>query len=134
MSFEDNIQVRPASIDDWQPAMDLAWRTFLRFDADDYKREGIDNFKEFVTDSKLYRNFCEGRYPLFVDGDYHRRGIGRALMEYTRQYLANEVNINSATVFAAPYAYSFYEAEGFLKIGEETERDGMRFTPMEMIF
>lgn len=158
MSFEDDIQVRPASIDDWQPAMDLAWRTFLRFDADDYKREGIDNFKEFVTDSKLYRNFCEGKYPLFValigerivglislrnnnhisllfvDGDYHRRGIGRALMEYTRQYLASEVNLNSATVFAAPYAYSFYEAEGFSKIGEETERDGMRFTPMEMFF
>jgi len=158
MNSDKVIKVRPASVDDWQPAMDLAWRTFLKYDAADYTREAVDSFKDFVTDNTLYRNFCEGRYPLFVallegriiglislrnhnhisllfvDGNYHRKGIGSALVRYIGEYLVNEEKINSATVFAAPYAYSFYRAEGFKEIGSETEREGMVFTPMEIIF
>ena len=30
--------------------MKLAWNTFLKFDAPDYSREGIQNFRNFVND------------------------------------------------------------------------------------
>lgn len=158
MILSDEIKVRPASTDDWQPAMDLAWRTFMKYDSVDYCQQGIENFKNFVSDTSLYRNFCEGKYPLFValkndelvgiislrntnhisllfvDGGHHREGVGRALVEYARDFLRDELKANCATVFAAPYAYSFYRAAGFVEIGFETERDGMKFTPMELRF
>ena len=41
MKARASFQVRPGWQDDWQPAMDLAWKTFLRFEAADYLPEGI---------------------------------------------------------------------------------------------
>jgi len=158
MKLKNDIKVRPAGVDDWQIAMNLAWRTFLRFDAAGYTKEAVENFKEFVSDNKLFRNFCDGKYPLFVaifdekivglislrndnhisllfvDGNYHRLGVGSALIEYARDYLMSEMNLSRVTVFAAPYAYPFYRAEGFVSIGDETQKDGMIFTPMEKNF
>jgi len=158
MNLDAVMEVRPAGPDDWQPAMVLAWRTFVKYDAKDYTEEGIANFKEFVTDTSLYRNFCEGRYPLFVayiqdelvgmitlrngnhisllfvEGEHHREGIGKALILYACDFLREELKLSAVTVFAAPYAYHFYRALGFKAIAGETQRDGMIFTPMEYVF
>ena len=40
---EEAFKIRPGWSVDWQPAMELAWRTFLKFEAGDYPEEGIDD-------------------------------------------------------------------------------------------
>ena len=70
---------------------------------------------------------------LFVDEKYHRRGIGRALIEYLREYLLSEAGISKVTVNAAPYGVAFYHKLGFQDLRPEEERDGIRYTPMEFV-
>ena len=47
---EGAISVRPAYREEWDDAMALAWRTFMRFEAQDYTQEGIKSFQDFITD------------------------------------------------------------------------------------
>lgn len=84
---------------------------FLKYEAVDYTEEGIRNFHEFITDEHLYKSFRQGRYQmmvaldgariigaasvrnynhlslLFVDEEYHHRGVGRSLMGRMCEYL-----------------------------------------------
>ena len=150
-------QIRNAYRDEWDDAMTLAWKTFMKFEADIYTDEGIQNFEDFITDTTLHRMSLMGVYQmfvaldrkqivgmltlrnnshislLFVDEKYHRRGIGRALIEYLREYLLSEAGISKVTVNAAPYGVAFYHKLGFQDLRPEEERDGIRYTPMEFV-
>ncbi len=155
--METVFQVRSAYRNEWQEAMALAWKTFLRFEADVYTPEGVKNFENFVTDSTLYRMFIMGTYQLFVavdrsrvvgmitlrdnthisllfvDEAYHRRGIGRALVQYVSNYLVTEVGAGRVTVNASPYGVEFYHKMGFRDLRPEETKDGITYTPMEFI-
>lgn len=155
--METAYQIRSAYRDEWQDAMVLAWKTFLRFEADVYTPEGVMNFRNFITDSTLYRMFIMGTYQmfialdmsrivgmitlrnpahislLFVDEKYHRRGIGRALMNYLSNYLLTEVGADRVTVNASPYGVEFYHKLGFRDLRSEEKKDGIIYTPMEFI-
>lgn len=148
--------VRSAYHSDWDGAMKLAWETFTRFDAPDYSPEGITNFHKFVHDDMLHKMFMAGHYQLFVamdrdlcvgmlsirekshisllfvHEDYHRNGIGSALIKYVSKYGITEEGIDRLTVNASPYAVGFYHKRGFKDLGPETVADGIRFTPMEL--
>ena len=63
------IIVRPAYEQEWKPAIDLAIRTFERFDADDCTDEGRESFIRFVTDPELRRLERKGIYRLYVAGE-----------------------------------------------------------------
>ena len=156
--METPYQIRSAYRDEWQDAMALAWKTFLRFEADVYSPEGVRNFQDFITDSTLYRMFVMGTYQmfvaldldkivgmitlrnpahislLFVDEKYHRRGIGRALMNYLSNYLLKEVGAVRVTVNASPYGVEFYHRLGFRDLRPEEKKDGIIYTPMELKF
>jgi len=147
---------RPANASEWNECMELAWRTFLKFEAEQYTPEGVENFKEFVTDDTLETMFHKGVYQvfvalendqivgvisirnvshislLFVDEHYHKNGVGRGLIEYVREYMISELGQNVVTVNAAPYAYGFYHKMGFIDRGLETTTDGITYTPMEL--
>ena len=136
--------------------MKLAWNTFARFDAPDYSREGIDNFRNFVTDETLHQMFLAGHYQLFVavmdgnylgmvslrekkhisllfvDGDCHGNGIGKALVKFVAGYAATEEGIDMLTVNASPYAVGFYHKMGFTDLDHEKTTDGIRYTPMSI--
>ena len=155
--METTFQIRNAYRNEWQEAMELAWRTFLRFEADVYTPEGVKNFENFITDSTLHRMFIMGTYQLFValrqkkvvgmitlrdsshisllfvDEVYHRRGIGRALIKYLTDYLLAEVGTYRVTVNASPYGVGFYHKMGFRDLGPEETKDGIIYTPMEFI-
>lgn len=155
--MEASYRIRSAYRNEWQDAMALAWRTFLRFEADVYSREGVQNFRNFITDSTLYRMFVMGSYQLFValDGDkivgmitlrdgthisllfvdeaYHRRGIGSALIRYLADYLLTEVGADRVTVNASPYGVEFYHKVGFKDLRPEEVKDGIIYTPMEFV-
>lgn len=150
-------QIRNAYRDEWEDAMSLAWRTFLRFEADVYSPEGVKNFENFITDSTLYRMFVVGSYQLFValdgkkivgmltlrdgthisllfvDERYHRKGIGRALMQYLSNYLLTEVQASRVTVNSSPYGVEFYHRLGFHDLRPQEKKDGIIYTPMEFV-
>ncbi|NLL78238.1 MAG: GNAT family N-acetyltransferase [Clostridiales bacterium] len=137
--------------------MALAWRTFQKFEGPDYAPEGIRSFRDFITDEVLHRMFLTGSYQmftafvgeemagmitlrgeghislLFVEERYHKQGIGRALVHMLADYLKNEMGVHRMTVNASPYGTGFYHRIGFRDLAPEMEKDGIRYTPMEMM-
>lgn len=152
------IVIRPARLDEWDTAMGLAWKTFLKFEASDYTTEGVRNFEDFVTDEMLKRMFVIGQYKLFcafyknhmvgmitlrdtahisllfVEEKYHRQGIGRKLIACVRNYLVNELGEKGMTVNASPYGVGFYHKVGFKDLRAEETKDGITYTPMVVRF
>jgi len=152
----DNICIVRAEASDWEPAMELAWKTFLRFEAGDYSKEGTDNFLNFISDEKLFKMFLEGSYVLyvakenekivglvslragnhisllFVDETYHRQGIGRELLISIQKSIKSD-GVVKMTVNAAPFAIGFYERVGFMKVGSMLETDGIIYQPMTVM-
>ena len=151
-------QIRRATIADWDKAIALAWKTFLKFEAEEYGEEGTKHFRDFLTDETLRRMFIIGEYPmyvaldgenyvgiislrnkkhislLFVDEAHHRCGIATALMNEMKKYVIEEHEGNALTVNAAPYALGFYHKIGFEDVAPQLMQDGIRYTPMEWIF
>lgn len=150
-------EVRWAKKEEWKPAMVMIWKTFLKYEGEDYSEEGIRNFFDFITDDGLYRAFLSGRYQmmvavddgrvvgagsirnknhlslLFVDEDYQNRGIGRTLINRLCDYLKQEEGEWFMSLKAAPYAVDFYQRLGFRAVKPEEEFSGIRVTPMEKI-
>lgn len=148
-------QIRWARGEDWENAMDLVWRTFLKFEACDYTEEGVLDFFDFVTSDRLHQMFLDGTYQmmvavaqstiigvatlrnsthlslLFVEEQYHRQGVGRALLERMCDYLRREAGECYMSVMAAPYAVNFYKKLGFRAVEEEKTFSGIRVTPLE---
>lgn len=152
---EKQIQIRKAEPADWDGAMELAFRVFLKYEAMEYGPEGIKNFAQFVTDEDLKKMFLIGEYLLFVAKEedklvglislrsgnhisllfvaeeYHRRGIGTRLVRHLQEYMLQNTRYEKLTVFASPYGVPFYHKIGFADIGKETRRGGIIYTPME---
>lgn len=151
-------EIRWARDNEWAPAMQMIWRTFLKYDGKDYTEEGIKNFFDFITDDDLHVAFLKGEYQmmvaltggevigagsirnrnhlslLFVDGTYHRMGIGSAILIRLCDYLQHEAGERYMTLKAAPYAVDFYRKLGFHVVKPEEEHSGIRVTSMVKIF
>ncbi len=147
--------IRKAKEEDWDDAMAVAWKTFVKFEADDYTKEGVRSFFDFVTDPILQRMFLNDAYHmfvaedegkiigmitlrndthislLFVDEQYHKQGVGSSLMQAMWNFVAKEKNEDFITVNAAPYGVEFYHKLGFLDLGPEESKSGIRYTPMK---
>ena len=154
MDFENPVTIRPAYREEWNYTMSLAYTVFMQFEAPIYTDEGIRQFYEFITDERLHAMFLNGEYYvllaicdgrpvgmislrarthislLFVDADYHRRGIGRMLIQAMQQYIM-EVHRGELTVSAAPYAVEFYHKMGFFDLGPQVSEHGILYTPMK---
>lgn len=148
--------IRPAQLQEWEAAMSLAWKTFVKYDAIDYTREGIQSFADFILDKKLHQLFQKGTYEvflaianntiigvitlrdkshislLFVKENYHRNGIGSSLVTRARQHVWKKHGISYITVNSAPYGIEFYHALGFRDTGEQRVRKGIIVVPMRL--
>lgn len=149
----ESIVITKAGREDWEPAMELAWRTFLKYEAPVYTKEGVDNFLCFISEERLYKMFLAGEYLLFVakrdakivgmigvrsghhisllfvDEKYHKQGIGRSLV----LTVANELRSRRCdliTVNASPYGLPFYKRLGFMETDEVKFTDGITYYPM----
>lgn len=157
MNQGKNIQIRQAGIYDWDNSVELAWKTFLKFEAKDYGEEGVKSFRNFLSDSILQRMFIKGEYPvfialdgermagmislrdkshislLFVEEDYQHQGIGKGLIRSLEEYIREEYHGFRVTVNAAPYAVGFYHAIGFEDVAPQLSKEGILYTPMEKL-
>lgn len=151
----ENIHIGIAAPEDWEPAMEVTWKTFLKYEAPVYGRKGTDSFLEFISGESLYKMFLIGEYGtvvakdgdavigvasirsknhislLFVDEKYHRKGIGKALLQKLQEEFLPKGN-PYLSVNASPYGIPFYERIGFTRVGSMQEADGITFQPMEI--
>lgn len=139
-------------------AMDLVWKVFLEFEAPEYSDEGIREFKDFIAPTAVEHRITNGelfvwgcfkdknivgviatRPPLhisllFVDKEYHRQGIARALYETVLNHYKSNSNCTQATVNSSPYALEAYRKLGFVDTDSEQTVNGLRFIPMKHVF
>ncbi len=128
-------------------AIDLVWKVFLEFEAPNYTDEGIEEFrrsifdKEWVSKKKFYGYYDNNKLVgviatndinhislLFVDGNYHKHGIGRDLYNYIKKFNnTGYFNVNSSI-----YGHEFYKRIGFVDLSEEQCVHGIRFYPMKI--
>lgn len=154
----EELLIRPLYVSEWEEAMRLAWDTFIIYDAPVYSKEGIKAFKTFIKDPILKTLFIEGKYKtlaafsnglmvgilgvrnethislLFVDSEYHRRGIARKLLTRMFDMTYKEFGKRAMTVNSSPYAVEFYHKIGFKDTDGEKETDGIIYTPMVINF
>lgn len=147
------ISIRPLKKEDWDMAMQLAWDTFLIYEAVEYSEEGVKNFHEFVKGEELKRLFLLGEYEatgafsddvivgilgvrnkthislLFVESKYHHQGIASSMMKELF-YVKQLSGYKEMTVNSSPYAKDFYHKLGFVDTNKELTTDGIRYTPM----
>ncbi len=153
---KDIFEVRGLLRNEWEDAMQLAWDTFLIFEAPEYGRKGIKSFKQFIRDPMLKRMFIMGGFLaygafepvtgniigilgvrggshvslLFVQAEYHHRGIATTLLNGFYKE-ARQNNVSRITVHSSPFAVGFYHKLGFTDTDHEVTVDGIRYTPME---
>lgn len=139
---------------DIRNALDLVWNVFQEFEAPDYSKQGIEEFREFISYNSIIDKFDKGELyfwgcvdnddltgvittrginhicMLFVNKEYHRRGIARSLFQTVEERCKNENNISNITVNSSPYAIEVYHRLGFFDTDKELTLNGIRFTPM----
>ena len=144
--MKSEVSIRKLSAEERSTALDLAWRVFSEYESPDYSKEGIEEFKkclhdeEYLAGIEYYGAFDGNRLVglvgirsdrkhicfFFVDGKYHRQGIGTRLFKAVRQeYPDQTITLNSS-----PYGVPFYHALGFEDTDKEQTVNGIQFTPM----
>ncbi len=139
--------IRRLSEDERQAALDLAWAVFSEYESPDYAPEGTEEFRKCLHDEAYlsglhYYGAFDGEKLIgeiairpdrkhicffFVDGRYHRRGIGTRMFRSVLEEYPNE----TITLNSSPYGLPFYKAVGFVPTDEEKTVNGIRFTPMK---
>lgn len=139
------MEIRRIKEEEMSKALDLVWRTFLEFEAPDYSEEGIKTFRDTLDNENWIKNrdffgaFDNNEMQgviatkdynhialFFVDGVYHRKGIGKQL--FYKICDLNETGIY--TVNSSPYAKEVYEHLGFEYTAGRQEVQGLIFYPM----
>lgn len=152
MVFE---QMRPG---EENKVSNLVWSVFAEFEAPEFSKAGIDEFKKFILPEQIKTNCDAGKLfilccknneeivgiiairgyrhisLLFVKKEYHRKGIARKLLELAIEKCCQlDPNLKGITVNSSPYAVGIYEKMGFERTDVEQEIKGIRFSPMNLI-
>lgn len=145
--MKSEVSIRKLSAEERSTALDLAWRVFSEYESPDYGEEGIEEFRKCLHDEGYlagieYYGAFDGERLIglvgirsdkkhicffFVDGKYHRQGIGTMLFKVVRQDYPNQ----TITLNSSPYGVPFYHALGFTDMDKEQTVNGIRFTPMK---
>ena len=143
------IEVKQLLNNEKDEALLFAKRVFIESEDDSYTKKGIETFCNFVDNKKITKSFkVYGAFEdnvlkgliatdrrkkhislFFVDKDSQGKGIGKELMSV----IVNNNGNSYITVNSSRYGVPIYEKIGFIKIEEEKEQDGLKFTPMKLI-
>lgn len=126
--------------------LDLVWLVFSEFEVPVFPKEGGIEYKRIIEETREKKNITfygalDGSKVVgvlgmrennhigyfYVNKDYHKRGIGKALF----QRMTEDYENKTFTVNAAPYGLPIYTRLGFVKTGEEQNVKGVIFTPMK---
>lgn len=140
---------------DLKDALDLVWNVFLEFEAPDYSKHGIQEFRNFISYDSIMEKYEKGELEfwgcvhdneivgvistrgtnhislLFVKKEYHKQGIARSLFETVKERCIIQ-NSHTMTVNSSPYATEVYHRLGFVDTDEEKSVNGIKFTPMTL--
>lgn len=148
-------EIRLAIEDDIPPALDLAWRMFVKYDSLDYGAEHTERMREAIEDRLKNLSIYNQRLMvvtlvddkvvgmletygtnrislLFVDSKYQRKGIATAMMNR----IASELKMrgyDKIVLNSSPYGLSFYEHFGFTVEAEEKNADTPWKIPMSYV-
>lgn len=135
-------------------ALDLVWTVFEEFEASEYSKEGIKEFRKFILYDSIIEKLEKGELNfwgcidndillgviatkeidhiclLFVRKEYHKQGIARNLFQEVKKICNDYSNIKEITVNSSPYAVEVYHRLGFVDTDKEQTVNGIRFTPM----
>ena len=143
------IEIRQLVDNEKNEALLFAKRIFIESEDESYSKEGIETFCNFVDNKKITKSFkVYGAFEdnilkgliatdrrkrhinlFFVGKDSQGKGIGKELMSV----IVNKNENSYITVNSSRYGVPIYQKLGFVKMEEEKERDGLRFTPMKLI-
>ncbi|ASS39634.1 GNAT family N-acetyltransferase [Fusobacterium sp. oral taxon 203] len=127
----------------------FAKKVYIESKDESYSEQGIETFCNFVNNKEITKSFkvygafednvlkgliatdSQKRYIclFFVDKVSQGKGIGKELM----RVVVNNNENSYITVNSSRYAVPIYEKLGFIKMEEEKEQDGLKFTPMKLI-
>ena len=147
MNDPAKVAVRTLVEGETEEALALAWKVFQVYEAPVYTADGTEEFRRSLKDEtflagiRWYGAFDGERLVgmvgirpdrchiclFFVDGQYHRRGIGTRLFQRIREDFPDR----TITLNSSPYALPFYKHLGFTATDGEQIVNGLRFTPME---
>ena len=130
-------------------ALLFAKKVYIESRDESYSEQGIETFCNFIDNKKITKSFkVYGAFEdnvlqgiiatdrrkrhislFFVDKASQGKGIGKKLMSE----VANNNENSYITVNSSRYGVPIYEKLGFVKMEEEKEKDGLKFTPMKLI-
>lgn len=140
------MDIRELAKEEFGAALALSLRVFQTYEAPDYGPQGSETFCASIRDEaylaglRIYGAFeAEALIGVlatrsggthialfFVEGAYHRRGVGRQLfLRACRDNPAEQMTVNSS-----PFAVEVYRRLGFCETDAEQTVDGIRYTPM----
>ena len=143
------IEIKQLVNNEKSEALLFAKRIFIESEDESYSKEGIETFCNFVDNKKITKSFkVYGAFEdnilkgliatdrrkrhinlFFVDKVSQGKGIGKKLMNI----VVNNNENSYITVNSSRYGVPIYEKLGFVKIEDEKEQDGLKFTPMKLV-
>ena len=143
------IEIKQLVNNEKDEALLFAKRIFIESEDESYSKEGIETFCNFVDNKKITKSFkVYGAFEdnilkgliatdrrkrhinlFFVAKDSQGKGIGKKLMNI----IVNNNENSYITVNSSRYGVPIYQKLGFIKMEEEKEQDGLKFTPMKLI-
>ena len=143
------IEIRQLLNNKKDEALLFAKKVYIESKDESYSEQGIETFCNFINNKEMTKSFkVYGAFEnnilkgiiatdsqkrhiclFFVDKSSQGKGIGKELM----RVVVNNNENSYITVNSSRYAVPIYEKLGFIKMEEEKEQDGLKFTPMKLI-
>ena len=138
--------IKKLNLSEIRDFLPLVWDVFCEYEAINYPEQAKFMFKNAIYDENYLSVLTAyGAYKdnapigiiatreggkhvalFFVDGKYHKQGIGRQLFNVMMENNSND----ELTVHSSIYAISVYEKLGFVKIGDVMTDGGITYMPM----
>ena len=143
------LEVREIPNNEKDEALLFAKRVYIESKDDSYSEKGIETFYSFVDNKEITKSFkIYGAFGdnilkgiiatdrkkkhislFFVDKGSQGKGIGKELMNV----IVNDNENSYITVNSSRYGVPIYKKLSFIKMEEEKEQDGLKFTPMKLV-
>ena len=121
------IEIKQLLNNEKDKAVLFAKKVYIECKDESYSEQGIETFCNFVDNKEITKSFKV--YGAFEDKVSQGKGIGKELM----RVVVNNNENSYITVNSSRYGVPIYEKLGFVKIEDEKEQDGLKFSPMKLV-